>query len=87
MEGVAKIIARKPDMPLSDLLKGDPFKSAIHQTLIEALDKIYAYRGAVTAHGQTGSQSRYYGTEEAEWVLGMSATTMVFLSNKFPSEA
>lgn len=87
VEAVAKIIAGKPDMPLSTLLRREPLKSAIHQTLLDALDKIYAYRGAVTAHGQTGSQSEYYRTEEAELVLGMCATWMVYLSNKFPSEA
>lgn len=87
VEAVAKIIAKKPDTGLSDLLKGNPFRTAIHQTLLDVLDKIYAYRGAVTAHGQTGSQSEHCGNEEAEWILGICAMSIFYLGKKFPSEA
>jgi len=83
LEGVARIITGQESM-LSTLLQGSLLREKIHPTLLESLSKLYAYRGSVTAHGQTGEQDQWCDIEEAEWVLGMCATSMVYLANKFP---
>ena len=86
VEGVARIISGKPTWVLSRLLNAEPLRGKIHGTLRETLQKLYAFRGDVTAHGQTGTQVAFYDVHEAEWVLGMCATSIVYLANKFPSE-
>ena len=83
LEGVARVVTGKESV-LSNLLNEEPLKSRIPPTLREALQKVYAYRGAVTAHGQTGAQSSSYGLEEAEWLMGMCATSIAYISKKFP---
>jgi len=83
LEGVAREVTGKAKV-LSSLLNEEPLKSRIHPALREAMQKVYAYRGAVTAHGQTGAQSSSYGLEEAEWLMGMCATSIAYISKKFP---
>ena len=81
LEGVVRVVTGKQSL-LSTLLNEEPLKSRIHPALREAMQKVYAYRGDVTAHGQTGAQSSSYGLEEAEWVLGMCATSIAYISKK-----
>lgn len=84
LEGVARVITAR-EAVLSTRLQGSLLREKIHPTLLETLSKLYAYRGSVTAHGQTGEQDQWCDIEEAEWVIGMCATTMVYLANKFPT--
>lgn len=84
IEGVARIISGQPGV-LSRLLDAEPLRGKIHGTLRETLKKLYAFRGDVTGHGQTGTQVEFYDAREAEWVLGMCSTSIVYLSKKFPS--
>ena len=84
VEGVARIIMGKPSGLLPSLLNTEPLKGGIHPTLREALIKIYAYRGDVTSHGQTEVKEEWCGVEEGEWLLGMCANSIVYLSKKIP---
>ena len=84
LEGVARVVTGKESV-LSNLLNEEPLKSRIHPALREAMQKVYADRGAVTAHGQTGAQSSSYGLKEAEWLMGMCATSIAYISKKFPT--
>ena len=47
------------------------------------IERLYVYRGdeSGVAHAKTDASS--VGFEEADWVLSMSATAMVYLMNKF----
>ena len=83
LEGVARVVTGK-EKALSSLLNEEPLQSKMHPTLREAMQKVYAYRGAVTAHGQTGAQSNSYALEEAEWLMGMCATSISYIVKKFP---
>lgn len=85
VEGVVRIVTGQQSGVLSALLNREPLKSRIHPTLRQTLQKLYAYRGDVTSHGQTGVQGSFYGAEEAEFVLGMCASSIEYLSKKFPN--
>lgn len=83
LEAVANIIAEKSGKQLNDLLKEEPFKSGIHPTIVQSIEKLYAYRGAApgAGHGQVGPA--VIGIAEAMWVLTVSAATIIYLINKF----
>jgi len=83
LEAVANIIAGTSGKQLNDILKGEPFKSGIHSTIRQAIEKIYAYRGAApgAGHGQVGPAA--VGVQEATWVLAVSAATILYLVGKF----
>ncbi len=84
IEGVANIIAGTTGVQLNTLLDREPFRLAIHPTIRQAIDKIYAYRGAApgVGHGQVGPST--VGLAEAIWVLATSATTILYFVSKFP---
>ena len=82
VEAVANIIAGTKGKQLSVLLDNHPFKSGIHGALKTMIDKLYGYRGNASAHGQVGESG--VGFEEAEWVVGLCASTIVYLAKKFP---
>lgn len=83
MEAVANIVAGSNNKQLNDLLKEEPFKSGIHTTIKQAIEKLYAYRGAApgASHGQVGPA--VVGVEEAMWVLTTSAATILYFVSKF----
>jgi hypothetical protein len=85
LEGVAQIVTDKPRAPFGDLIKG-PLKTRIPLHLLGALEKLYVYRGNEpgVAHANDGESS--VGLAEAEWVLGMCATGIVYLG-ALPPEA
>ena len=82
IEAVANIIKNTKGRTLTDLLKTEPFQSEIHGTLKNMLGNLYGYRGNASAHGQVGPSD--VEIEEAEWVLGLCASTIVYFSKKFP---
>jgi hypothetical protein len=84
MEAVANIIAGTTGEQLNRLLGREPFTSGIHPAIRQAIDKVYAYRGAApgVGHGQVGPS--VVGLAEAIWVLAMSASTILYLASKFP---
>ena len=81
LEGVANIIAGTEGEQLNDLLKQSLYKTQIHGALLRVLDSLYGYRGNASAHGQVGESQ--VGFEEAEWVLRLCASTIVYLAKKF----
>ena len=83
MEAVANIIAGTTGVQLNRLLDREQFTSGIHPTIRQAIDKIYAYRGAApgVGHGQVGPSA--VGLAEATWVLATSAATILYLASKF----
>lgn len=83
LEAVANIIAGTNGRQLNYLIRDEPFKSGIHPTIIQAVDKLYAYRGAApgAGHGQVGPA--VVKIEDAEWVLATSAATIILFAAKF----
>jgi len=84
MEAVANIIAGTSGVQLNTLLIREPFSSGIHPTIRQAINKIYAYRGAApgAGHGQVGPS--VVSLAEAMWVLAISAATILYFVQKFP---
>lgn len=84
IEAVANIIAGTTGVQLNKLLGREPFKSGMHPAIIQAIEKIYAYRGAApgVGHGQVGPPA--VGLAEATWVLATSSATILYLVCKFP---
>lgn len=83
LEAVANIIVGSNNSQLNDLLKEEPFKSSIHPTIKQAIEKVYAYRGAApgASHGQVGPA--VIGVSDAIWVLTVSAATILYFVNRF----
>lgn len=83
LEAVANIIMGTSSRQLNDLLKEEPFKSGIHQIIKQAIEKVYAYRGAApgASHGLVGPAA--VELVEATWVLAVSAATISYLTDKF----
>jgi len=84
LEAVANIIAGTTEVQLNTLLNQEPFRSGIHQTIRQSIEKIYAYRGAApgVGHGQVGPS--VVGVTEAIWVLAATAATIIYFVSKFP---
>jgi hypothetical protein len=85
LEGIARIVTNQHTRTLGQILNREPMKSMVPSLLLAAIEKVYAYRGDEpgVAHGQTGPST--IGIEEADWVLSMCATSMVYLAKRFPS--
>lgn len=83
IEAVANIIAGTTGAQLNTLLDREPFRSGIHPTIRQAVDKVYAYKGAApgVGHGQVGPS--VVGLAEATWVLAVSAATILYFTSKF----
>jgi len=84
LEAVANIIVGTTGVQLNTLLNQEPFRSSIHPTIRQSVEKIYAYRGAApgVGHGQVGPA--VVGIAEAIWVLASTAATIIYLVSKFP---
>lgn len=84
LEAVANIVAGTTGVQLNTLLNQEPFRSSIHATIRQSIEKIYAYRGVApgVGHGQVGPS--VVGIAEAVWVLATSAATIVYFVSKFP---
>lgn len=83
LEAVANIIAGTSGKQLNELLREEPFKSGIHPIIRQAIEKVYAYRGAApgAGHGQVGPS--VVKIEEALWVLATSTATILYFVHKF----
>jgi hypothetical protein len=82
VEGVARIVSGQEKATLSQLVRSH-FRGQMHQTLLDSMDKVYAYRGDVegVGHGQTKPSG--LTIDEARLVLGLCADYMVYLVSKF----
>jgi len=87
MEGVARILSGKPTAILSQIIHKEPFSSRIHGALREAIEKVYAYRGALggVTHGQVELSPA--SVEDAEFVLGLCASTIIYMVKKVGSSS
>jgi hypothetical protein len=83
IEGVANIIAGTTGAQLNTLLDREPFRSDISPTIRQAIDKIYAYRGAAPGVGHAQVGPSVVGLAEATWVLATSAATILYFVCKF----
>ena len=80
VEGVARVLTGNLKLTLSKVLAELKREQGVHPTLIQLLEKLYAYRGDAggVGHGLTGKQE--VRQEEAEFVLGVSASAIVYLA-------
>jgi hypothetical protein len=83
VEGVAILLVDERNGTLSKLLKSERAKENIHPTIIGALDKIYAYRGDEDGVAHAMIDPEGAGRQEAEWILGISASTIIYLASVF----
>jgi len=85
LEGVANIIKGTTGLQLNNLLNQEPFRSRIHPTIRQSIDKIYAYRGVAPGVGHSQVGPATVSIAEATWVLTTSAATMLYFAAKFPA--
>ena len=83
VEGVAGVLLGVDSPVLSKALKRLRSEKDVHPTLVSILEKLYAYRGDAegVAHALTGDKE--VRVEEAEFVLGMSASAIVYLARLY----
>jgi len=82
IESVGRIIVGDEKALLDDIIKDMSKKGIIPKPLDQTIQKIYAYRGDQPgiAHGLVGASK--VTTDEAEFVLAMSAAIIIYLVNK-----
>jgi hypothetical protein len=83
VEGVARILLEDHSLTLSDALKRLRSDKDIHPTLIQMLEKLYAYRGDAEGVGHALTGEKEVRIEEAEFVLGTSASAVVYLARLY----
>lgn len=83
VEGLARILLNDHHILLSDAVQRLRDQKRIHGALSTLIEKLYAYRGDAegAAHGATGQ--RPVRLEEAEFVLAVSASAIVYLARLF----
>lgn len=84
IEGVANIIAGTNGVQLNTLLDREPFRSNIHSTIRQAIEKLYAYRGNAPGAGHAQVGPATVSVADATWVLAVSAATILYFVSKFP---
>lgn len=84
LEGVANIIAGTTQKQLNVLLGAEPFRSGLNAIVTQAIEKLYAFRGALpgAAHSQVGPAVA--DLADATWTLSIAAATIIYLVSKFP---
>jgi len=86
LEGMARIVTNEPKKTLGAILNDEPLKSTISPLILKALRNVWGYRSDEPGIGHGQVESSSVGVEEAEWVLGVCASSMVYFSNRFPVE-
>jgi hypothetical protein len=83
VEGVARVLLNDNSVVLSDAIKRLKKEKDLHPILVKLLSDLYAYRGDAegVAHALTGDKE--VRIEEAEFVLGVSASAIVYLARLF----
>ena len=83
VEGVAQVLLEDDSLTFSQALKRLRKHKDVHPTLLVLLDKLYGYRSDAegVAHALTGEKE--VRIEEAEFVLGVSASAIVYLARLF----
>jgi hypothetical protein len=83
VEGVARVLLNDKSIVLSEAIKRLKKEKKVQPNLVKLLDSLYAYRGDAegVAHALTGEKE--VRIEEAEFVLGVSASAIVYLARLF----
>jgi len=83
VEGVAQVLLGDDSLMLSEALKRLRKQKDVHPALLVLLDKLYGYRSDAegVAHALTGDKE--VRIEEAEFVLGVSASAIVYFARLF----
>ncbi len=83
LEGAARILSNGKNSSLNHVLTSEPFKSAIHQTIRDALLKIEGYRNDApgAGHGNVPGKQKVE-TADAEFVLTTCAAGIMLLIEK-----
>lgn len=83
VEGVARVLLGDPKIVLSGATKLLPKRKDVHPTLVKLLDNLYAYRGDAEGVGHARTGDKEVRIEEAEFVLGVSASAIVYLARLY----
>jgi hypothetical protein len=83
VEGVARILLGEHSLTLSDALKKVRKEKDVHPTLVAMLERLYAYRGDAEGVGHALTGEKEVRFEEAEFVLGVSASAIVYLARLY----
>ena len=83
VESVSNIIKGTKGSTLSSLMDQTPYKNEIDPTILDAIKKIYAYRGnaEAVAHGAKGNTP--VGEQEANLMITLSSGIIAYLIAKF----
>jgi hypothetical protein len=83
VEGLARILFGDNSLVLSEACQRLRDQKGLHGALAGLLEKLYGYRGDAdgSAHGATGE--RPVPLEEAEFVIGVSASAIIYLARVF----
>jgi len=86
LEGIARILSDDHKANLDDIVRKLVARNMIPKPLDQVFVKVYAYRGDVpgVAHGLVGQPKPTM--QEAELVLGMCASMIIYLAKKFGTE-
>lgn len=82
LEGVANIVTGQPNQTLGGLLSNGYLRPLLPDKLHGVFERLWAYRSSEPGVGHANTGTSTVGVEEAEWVLAMCATSMVFLAKK-----
>lgn len=83
IEGLARILTAHPKEVLSDQIKIIQREKGIDPLLAEMLQKLYAYRGNKPGVGHGKAVGTGTTPEEAEFVMGTSASAIVYLARLY----
>lgn len=81
IEGLARIISNSSSGNLNALINDQPIRDRIHPALRQSIEKLYAYRGDVGGAAHSNVSAHEVSDEDAEFVIGMTASTLILLSS------
>jgi hypothetical protein len=82
VEGAARILSRREEETLSKIILPFAKEIDIHPTLAVMIDKLYAYRGDEQAVARGATKTLKATPADAELVLHISASVIVYFTKK-----
>jgi hypothetical protein len=83
VEGLARVLFEDPSLLLSKFGNRLRESKGTHPALVQTIEKLNAYRGDAEGVGHGNAGIRAVPLEEAEYVLGVSASAIVYLARVF----
>jgi hypothetical protein len=83
VEGVARIVLNDHSLTLSRALQRLRRDKDVHPTLLQLLEKLYGYRSDAQGVGHALTGEKEVRLEEAEFVLSVSASAIVYLARLY----